>query len=95
MRGRTWDVSDTARARPLLLLPWAAGFVGLTLSTYFEGTGAGWTAWWTARQHALGIDTNNGWSASLVSLAVAMVLTALICLPGVIRSRRASTGRRP
>ncbi len=97
MRSRAWDVSDTARARPLLLLPWAAGFVAyqLTLPTYFEGPGAGWTAWWTARQHALGIDPNNGWSASLVSLAVAMVLTALICLPGVIRSRRASTGRRP
>jgi purine-cytosine permease-like protein len=84
MRGRAWDVSDTAPAGPLLLLAWAAGFVAyqLTLPTYFEGTRrAGWTAWWTARRHALGIDTNHGWLASLVSLAVAMVLTALSACP--------------
>ena len=37
-RGR-WDTSDTAPARPLLLLPWIAGFVAyqLTLPTYFAG----------------------------------------------------------
>jgi putative hydroxymethylpyrimidine transporter CytX len=83
-RGR-WDTSDTAPARPLLLLPWAAGFVAyqLTLPTYFPGPGAGWTAWWTARQAGLGIDPANGWSASLVGLAVAVVLT----LPLVLRSR--------
>lgn len=99
-----WDVSDTARARPLLLLPWAAGFVAyqLTLPTYFDGTGAGWTAWWTARQQDLGIDPANGWSASLVSLGVAAVLTAAVltaanltaanltaarALPGLLRRR--------
>ena len=78
-----WDVSDTAPARPLLLLPWAAGFVAyqLTLPTYFTGPGAGWTAWWAARQDDLGIDPANGWSASLVSLAVAAVLTLLVTAP--------------
>ncbi|WP_448615199.1 purine-cytosine permease family protein [Modestobacter sp. URMC 112] len=78
-----WDVSDTAPARPLLLLPWAAGFVAyqLTLPTYFTGPGAGWTAWWAARQGDLGIDPANGWSASLVSLAVAAVLTLLVTAP--------------
>src|SRR6185369_5449861 len=72
-RGR-WDVSETSPARPWLLLPWVAGFVAyqLTLPTYFDGAGKGWTAWWAARQHDLGIDAANGWSASLVSLAVAM-----------------------
>ncbi|MGY1773847.1 purine-cytosine permease family protein [Blastococcus sp. SYSU D00813] len=86
-----WDTSDTARARPAFLLPWAAGFVAyqLTLPTYFGGPGAGWTAWWTARQEDLGIDPANGWSASLVSLAVAVVLTALLCLPAVLRRRAA------
>lgn len=78
-----WDVSDTAPARPLLLLPWAAGFVAyqLTLPTAFFGIGQGWTAWWAARQQDLGIDPANGWSASLVSLAVAAVLTAIVALP--------------
>jgi putative hydroxymethylpyrimidine transporter CytX len=84
-RGR-WDTSGTAPARPLHLLPWAAGFVAyqLTLPTYFPGPGAGWTAWWGARQADLGIDPGNGWSASLVGLAVAVVLT----LPLVAARRR-------
>jgi nucleobase:cation symporter-1, NCS1 family len=88
-RGK-WDVSDSARGRPLLLLPWVAGFVAyqLTLPTYFDGIGAGWTSWWTDRQADLGIDTGNGWSASLVSLAVAAGLTAVICLPALVRRRR-------
>ena len=88
-----WDVSETARARPLFLLPWVAGFVvyQLTLPTYFEGPGAGWTAWWTARQGDLGIGATNGWSASLVSLAVAAVLTVPVCLPAVLRARQVRT----
>jgi nucleobase:cation symporter-1, NCS1 family len=86
----SWDVSETAPARPLLLLPWLAGFVAyqLTLPTYFEGPGAGWTAWWSHRQADLGIDPANGWSASLVSLAVAGVLTALLTVPAAVRNRR-------
>jgi NCS1 family nucleobase:cation symporter-1 len=87
-----WNTSDTAPARPLLLLPWVAGFVAyqLTLPTYFDGPGAGWTSWWTARQGDLGIDAANGWSASLVSLVVAAVLTALIAGSGALRARRSS-----
>ena len=89
-----WDVSDTAPTRPAMLLAWAAGFVAyqLTLPTYFNGVGAGWTAWWSARQHDLNIDPANGWSASLVSLAVAAVLTAVLAAPGAVaaRWRRAS-----
>ena len=86
-----WDVSDTAPSRPLLLLPWAAGFVAyqLTLPTYFAGPGAGWTAWWSARQADLGIDPANGWSASLVSLAVAAVLTLVVTAPSWRRTRAA------
>ena len=82
-----WDVSDGAPARPLLLLAWAAGFVAyqLTLPTLFFTTGQGWTQWWTDRQQDLGIDPANGWSASLVSLAVAAALTALVNLPRLLR----------
>ncbi len=89
-----WDVSDTAPARPLLLAPWAAGFVAyqLTLPTYITGSGRGWTAWWTDRQADLGIDPANGWSASLVSLAAAAGLTVLVSLPELLRHRRALHG---
>lgn len=82
-----WDTSETAPARPVLLLPWTAGFVAyqLTLPTYFAGTGASWTAWWSARQADLGISATNGLSASLVSLTVATVLTALVSVPGRAR----------
>lgn len=86
----SWDVSDDAPARLPLLLPWAAGFVAyqLTVPTFFVGVGAGWTAWWTARQEDLGISATNGLSASLVSLTVASLLTVAVALPGALRSRR-------
>jgi len=86
----SWDVSDTAPGRPLLLLPWAAGFVTyqLTLPTLFAGPGAGWTAWWSARQTDLGISGTSGLSASLVSLTVATLLTAAVTVPGTLRQRR-------
>ncbi len=84
-----WDTSDTAPARPLLLLPWAVGFLAyqLTLPTYFDGTGASWTTWWSGRQADLGISATNGLSASLVSLTAATVLTALVLLPVALRRR--------
>ena len=86
-----WDTSETAPARPLLLIGWVAGFVAyqLTLPTYFDGVGRGWTAWWTARQLDLGINPSNGWSASLVSLAVAAALTALVSVAAALRRRPA------
>ncbi len=86
-----WGVSETAPARPMLVVPWAAGFVAyqLTLPTFFAGPGAGWTAWWFNRQGDLGIDPANGMSASLVSLGVAMVLTGVIGLPAVVRNQGA------
>jgi putative hydroxymethylpyrimidine transporter CytX len=89
---RAWNTSEHAPARPVLLLPWVAGFVAyqLTLPTFFAGTGAGWTAWWSARQEDLGIDPANGWSASLVSLAVAVLLTVAVTLPGALRNRRST-----
>jgi purine-cytosine permease-like protein len=87
-----WDVSDTAPARVSLIVGWVAGFIAyqLTLPTYFDGAGAGWTAWWAARQADLGIPADNGWSASLVSLTVASLLTAAVTLPAALRARHHS-----
>jgi putative hydroxymethylpyrimidine transporter CytX len=86
-----WDCSPTAPSRPWLLLPWAAGFVAyqLTLPTDLSGVWAGWNTWWALRQHDLRIDPANGWSASLVSLAVAMALSVLVLLPSLRRTRSA------
>ena len=88
----TWDVSASSPGRPLLLLPWALGFVSyqLVLPTYFSGPGAGWTSWWAARQADLGISATSGLSASLVSLTVATVLTALVTVPAAVRARSRS-----
>lgn len=88
-----WDVSETAPARPTLILAWFAGFVAyqLTLPTYLTGVGGVWTDWWTARQQDLGIDPANGASASLVSLVVAAALASLASVPAILRARR---GRR-
>lgn len=79
-RRGTWDVTGAAPARGEMLLPWVAGFVAyqLVAPTALTGWASGWTTWWTDRTADLGIPT--GWSASLVSLAVAGVLTLVVGL---------------
>lgn len=79
-----WDVTEAAPSRPEMLVPWVAGFLAyeLVAPTMFTGWAAGWTTWWTQRQTDLGIPT--GWSASLVSLAVAGGLTLAL---GMARRR--------
>jgi NCS1 family nucleobase:cation symporter-1 len=75
-----WDVSEQASVRWEMLVPWILGFIAYQLvsPTAFTGVGSVWTSWWTDRQSELGIPT--GWSASLVSLAVAGVLTLVVGL---------------
>jgi putative hydroxymethylpyrimidine transporter CytX len=87
-----WNTSDSAPWRPWLLLPWVVGFAAyqLTAPTHFEGPGEGWTTWWTDRQADLGLQWLAGWSASLVSLAVAALLTTVVCAPQLVRGRRAA-----
>jgi NCS1 family nucleobase:cation symporter-1 len=84
-----WDTSAGARARPLLLLPWVAGFAAFQIvsPTYFDGPGAGWTTWWSARQADLGV-TPGAFSGSLSALGVAALLTVVVCLPALLRGRR-------
>jgi len=73
-----WDVSEQAPLRWEMLIPWVFGFITYELfaPTLFTDRGAGWTTWWTDRQAELHLPT--GWSASLVSLVVAAVLTLVV-----------------
>jgi NCS1 family nucleobase:cation symporter-1 len=80
-RRRTYRVDDAAPGRWLMALPWAAGFVAYQLTTpTVLDRWAGWGTFWTHAQDWLGISATNGFSASIVSFAVAAVLTALVGL---------------
>jgi NCS1 family nucleobase:cation symporter-1 len=74
-RGR-YDTSDAAPARWAMLLPWLAGFVAyqLTAPTVLSAW-PGWESFWRHGQDLLHISATNGFSASLVALAVAAILT--------------------
>jgi len=72
---RYWDLSATARSRWLMLLPWAAGFV--TYQLINPGYVSWWASAWTSFGHDIGF-TPAGWmSASILSFAVAAVVTLL------------------
>ena len=74
-----YDTSAHAPARWALLVPWIAGFAAYQLTTPTVLTA--WPAWegfWRGAQDLLGIPPTNGFSASLVSLAVAALLTPLV-----------------
>jgi nucleobase:cation symporter-1, NCS1 family len=74
-RGR-WDLSAAARSRWLMLLPWAAGFV--TYQLINPGYVSWWASAWTSFGHDIGF-TPAGWmSASILSFAVAAVVTLLV-----------------
>jgi purine-cytosine permease-like protein len=79
----SYDTSEAAPARWLMLLPWLAGFVAyqLTAPTVLSAW-PGWEAFWRHGQDLLHISPTNGFSASIVSLAVAAVLTPLARLAG-------------
>ncbi|MCW2746273.1 MAG: allantoin permease [Mycobacterium sp.] len=75
-RRGVWDTSADAPARPLMLLPWAAGFVVYQLVN--PGYLAGWSGAWTDLRQTLGF-TPPGWaSASLWAFAVAALGTAAV-----------------
>jgi nucleobase:cation symporter-1, NCS1 family len=73
-RGR-WDLSATARARWLMLLPWAAGFV--TYQLINPGYVSWWASAWLSFGRAIGFTPASWMSASLLSFAVAAAVTVL------------------
>jgi nucleobase:cation symporter-1, NCS1 family len=85
-RGRRYDVGAGAPTRWPMVVPWLAGFVAyqLTLPTYLPDW-PGWGEAWARAQDALGISPTNGFSASLVSFAVAAALALAL---GRLRRRR-------
>jgi putative hydroxymethylpyrimidine transporter CytX len=77
-----WDVTEAAPARPLMVLPWLAGVVTYQL------VNPGYVGWWVNRwatvRDWVGFTPHTWMSASLLSFAVAAVLT----LPATVHRRR-------
>ncbi len=73
-----YDVGERAPQRWLMSLPWAAGFVAYQVTTPTQlPSWAGWAGFWGHVQDALHVSSTNGFSASIVSFAVAALLTPL------------------
>jgi NCS1 family nucleobase:cation symporter-1 len=73
---RRWDLSDSARSRWIMLLPWAVGFV------IYQLINPGYVSWWASAWSSFGQDigfTPAGWmSASILSFCTAGVMTLLV-----------------
>ncbi|MGH3150311.1 MAG: purine-cytosine permease family protein [Streptosporangiaceae bacterium] len=80
-KGR-WDLSEAARPRWLMLVPWAAGFV--TYQLINPGYVSWWASAWTSFGHDIGFTPASWMSASILSCAVAAAVTLLT---GALRGR--------
>ncbi|SHF50673.1 putative hydroxymethylpyrimidine transporter CytX [Jatrophihabitans endophyticus] len=86
-RGR-WDLSEQAPLRPLMLLPWLVGF-----ATY-QVINPGYIGWWGRMwSHVRWFDQQSWMSASVLSFAVAAVVTVPIAAFDRRMSARPSRGR--
>ncbi|HEX7166965.1 MAG TPA: cytosine permease, partial [Acidimicrobiales bacterium] len=84
-RRSTWDVGDAARTRWAMFVPWIAGFV--TYQLVNPGLVASWAGFWVDRREDVGLTVPTWASASLLSFAVAAVLTFAIDAAGSRRAR--------
>jgi purine-cytosine permease-like protein len=73
---RAWDMSEAAPARWMMLLPWAAGFV--TYQLINPGYVSWWASAWTSAGRAIGFTPASWMSASILSFAVAAVITLAV-----------------
>jgi nucleobase:cation symporter-1, NCS1 family len=73
---RRWDVSEQARSRWLMLVPWAAGFV------VYQFINPGYISWWVTMwghvASSVGFTAQSWMSASILSFVVAAVVTLAI-----------------
>ncbi|MEV0528656.1 cytosine permease [Streptomyces sp. NPDC050439] len=73
---RTWDVSEQAPTRWVMLLPWTLGFA--TYQLIAPTNIAGWSDFWAWLQDAVGLTVQPWMSASLLSFAVAALATLAV-----------------
>lgn len=73
-----WNLNDNAPSRPLMLLPWAFGFIVYQLIN--PGYISWWMNFWTKVQDAVGIHATWWTSASLFAFLAAAAVTAVIVL---------------
>jgi nucleobase:cation symporter-1, NCS1 family len=73
---RDWDTSDTAPSRWSLLVPWLLGFVAYQL--VYPGAVSGWSGLWTHAQSVLHFTPASWMSASIISFAVAFLVTLIV-----------------
>ena len=74
--GRRWDLSAAARSRWPMLLPWAVGFV--TYQLINPGYVSWWVSAWTSFGRLIGFTAQSWMSASILSFAVAALITLLV-----------------
>ena len=84
--GRRWDVSETARPRPLMLVPWAVGFVVYQL--IYPGQVSWWASLWESVAATVRFEPQSWMSASLFSFVAAAAVTVAIQLVGRTGARR-------
>lgn len=87
-----WDTSVDAPARPLMLLPWIAGFVAYEIVA--PGSLGAWSRMWTSVGEAIGFTAPTWLSASLVAFGVAALVTVAVELsPAGARGARSRSTR--
>jgi nucleobase:cation symporter-1, NCS1 family len=84
-----WDVSENAPARPLMLLPWILGVI--TYQLINPGYVGWWVDRWTTVQGWVHFAPHSWMSASVLSFAVAAVLTLPLSLYPAFAQRRISS----
>ena len=77
---RRWNTRADAPARPLMLLPWAAGFVAYEIIS--PGTLGAWSTMWRRLGESVGFTAPSWMSASLGAFLVAALVTAVIEFAG-------------
>jgi putative hydroxymethylpyrimidine transporter CytX len=88
-RGK-WNLSESARSRWLMLVPWAAGFVMYQLIN--PGYISWWVSMWTSVASWLGFTVESWMSASILSFVVAAIITIAVGLPARAVSGSAARG---